>query len=369
MKRDPTIEGLCDLALVGLRRMFRPERGLFCYREVWTAAGRSLLEGESFRYTAMSVIGLLAALRSGCAGAWKPAELNAIQETMHADRHAVTDLGDWGLLLWMLAAGDSGLATSVMAEIHAKLRGPDPAWDLREYGSMELAFLLAGVVEWREHNGDSESGRQAGGTVVRALLNLRHAGSGLFYGIPPRSGRLGGLRRRINSFAAQIYPVYALARYGGLWADAAALEAARACADRLIAQRAAGGGWCWQYDVPSGRVVETYPLYAVHQDGMAPMALQALAAVAGESYAGYAVDGMRWLKGENVLALDLVDRKKATIWRAIRRRGRGRLNSAILVNSALTVMGLRANRDVPTGFEPVAECRPYHLGWVLLAWS
>jgi hypothetical protein len=35
----------------------------------------------------------------------------------------------------------------------------------------------------------------------------------------------------------------------------------------------------------------------------------------------------------------------------------------------LTIMGLRANRNVPTGFELVAECRPYHLGWILVAWS
>ena len=63
-----------------------------------------------------------------------------------------------------------------------------------------------------------------------------------------------------------------LSHYHMVTGDSKAAEVASACAKHMCELQGPQGQWWWHFDIRTGRVVEHYPVYAVHQDSMAPMA-------------------------------------------------------------------------------------------------
>src|SRR5215831_18957153 len=96
---------LRDLAIRGLARMYRPNRGLFAFR-LRPNGPDLILEGTSRRYTAIALIGLAGedhAVQASVLGgaAARDACARLVRETT-----AVGSLGDTALALW--AAGAVG---------------------------------------------------------------------------------------------------------------------------------------------------------------------------------------------------------------------------------------------------------------------
>ena len=129
------------------------------------------------------------------------------------------------------------------------------------------------------------------------------------------------------------------------------------------------GGWPWLFHADRAVVVEPYEIYSVHQDAMAPMALLELTDLTGDDrYAAAVRAGLDWSTGHNELNVDLLDRERASptgrsadarpsiewSWPRTRRR---RSRTARSRGSAIR----RSSSTRP--------CRPYHLGWILEAWS
>jgi hypothetical protein len=117
-------------------------------------------------------------------------------------------------------------------------------------------------------------------------------------------------------------------------------------------------------------VLEGYPVYAVHQDSMAPMALFALHDAGGRDFRENAARGLSWLGASPELqGGTLIDRGAGLIWRKVARREPRKLArylqaAASRIHPSLRVPGL--DRLLP----PTAvddEDRPYHLGWILHA--
>jgi hypothetical protein len=171
------------------------------------------------------------------------------------------------------------------------------------------------------------------------------------------------LRRRVCNFADQIYSVYALARFAETFGAPEALEAARRCAATLCRLQGVLGQWWWHYDAPTGRVIGRYPVYAVHQHGMAPLALFALSEVSGQDFSGAALRGLPWIRGGNELGRDLIENSERLIWRDLRPPRLWRQRA----EEALSLLGL------PPAASPKVivnrECRPYELGWLLYAFA
>jgi len=362
-------DNLCELAELGLKRTYLPEAGLFCHRESWTSNGSMRLEGVSFRYSAIAVIGLLVAQRNRRLSKWTRPEIDTIQKSLLDARHEVSNLGDRGLLLWALSEGDHPICSTVLDEVREILDAEPNHRMLSRLSALELAFLLTGFVVYLEKGGESRQAEEMCRLAYHALVSLRCVQTSLFFGVSRSDISIQSLRRHVSSFASQIYPIYALSRYYQLTAVPEALQVAQDCASRLVALQTSAGGWCWQYDVRRGSVVETYPLYSVHQDGMAPMALLQMEQYTPGDYTQAIARGMNWLQRDNELGCSMLDQSRLVIWRAIRRRGPSRLNAAILLNSLLATLGISANRNVRTGFTLVREWRPYHPGWILVAWS
>ena len=152
----------------------------------------------------------------------------------------------------------------------------------------------------------------------------------------------------------------------------ARVDASLACARHFCALQGDKGQWWWHYDVRSGRVIEGYPVYAVHQDSMAPMALLEVQDATGHSFAREIALGMSWLEASPELeGGSLIDDNAGIIWRKVARREPAKLSrylqaAASGVHPTLRVPGIEKILR-PTAID--YEDRPYHLGWVLYAWS
>jgi hypothetical protein len=215
--------------------------------------------------------------------------------------------------------------------------------------------------------------RDKAGAAYAALRANYAEETGLFcYG-----GRGGGrlrrrLRRRFGFFDNQVYGIRATVDYARVFGDPGALAMADACVDRIVQAQGPLGQWAWHYDARTGAVVDRYPVYAVHQHGMGPMALHALTEATGRRFDDVLDPSLAWVFGDNELDRPMLDADHGVIWRSIRRRlAHGKL---IHVFKLLSLLGL------PTAVERLAEaanapgrlavdleCRPYEFGWLLLA--
>jgi hypothetical protein len=347
---------LRSLALRGLPRMYDPAAERFVFR-VRRTAGGIRCEGLSHRYTAIALIGLAGESAPTAGLALRGARPSAVCASLVSALGANHDLGDVALTAWACAALGHPGRERALRRLHElrPLEGPQPAvalaWTL-------AALCLAGA-------GADEGLRAA---VARRLLASRVPASGLF---PHVAGGARGLRGHVCCFADIVYPVHALSLYARATGDREALAAALRCARVAVATQGADGQWWWHYDVRTGRVVERYPVYAVHQDSMAPLALLALADASGEDFAAPIERGLQWLESAPELAGgSLIDDDAELVWRKVARRGPGKLARALQAGAsrahpAWRVPGL--DRLLPARAID-DEDRPYHLGWVLHAW-
>jgi hypothetical protein len=98
------------------------------------------------------------------------------------------------------------------------------------------------------------------------------------------------------------------------------------------------------------------------------MALFALSAATGEPrFRDAALAGLPWLWGTNALRAEMLDRSAGMLYRSIRRRPP--YDRGVLYLNTLSSL---ARGPVVNGRGPLElnrTDRPYHLGWVLEAWS
>jgi hypothetical protein len=225
---------------------------------------------------------------------------------------------------------------------------------------MEAAwFVLGGVAA-------VSAGLPAQALADRAIGHMRSrrsTRSPLF-----RHTGLGKNRAFLPNFATEVYSLLALCEIARADMARDALADAVRLADALISLRQPDGGWPWLFDADRAVVVEPYEVYSVHQDAMAPMALFALAEVSGDqSYAEAAVESSRWGFGNNELGFHFYDLQNRFAHRSIRRLGWAQ-RTDLAINVALAKGGSHRRADLGR-LTIETTCRPYHLGWMLEAWS
>ena len=352
---------LCAIAREALRDMYLPDQQRFvhCRRKV---GGGTQLEGVSERYTAMALIGLN----------HEPADV--VAEVLHGqdpqdvcgrmiERTASSrELGEVAMALWCARALNHADAPRALE--HLRAMAPHKA----SCPTVEVAWALTGQVV----PGSNVRDEQLTDAVARRLMASYRSETGLFPHWPV-GAQPARLRAHVACYADLVYPIQALSHYATLRGDSAALKTARACAERMCALQGAAGQWWWHYDVRTGRVVEPYPVYSVHQDAMGPMALFAVReACADETFAEEAVSrGLTWLRSAPELeGGSLVDEAARLIWRKVGRREPGRLIRSVQAGMSRLHPSLRvpqADRLFPPGRIDF-ESRPYHMGWILYAW-
>ncbi len=270
---------LVDLAVAGLEPMYDSHKNLFT----------SQIEGDSIvhmnkagviTYTAITLIGLskIKDKLSQTPFDWQASLTALVSQIDHLPR-----IGDLGLVLWADACYDSGYAPEIMAAIRRQLN----QYPAESLDTMELAWLLTGLSYAAPYlPTDAELSGLAAKIYYALMDNSSHV-TGFFIHAPPRKF-ITRLRSNIGTFADQIYPVYALSAYYEYSREDTALEQAIKCARRLCRLQGEQGQWWWHYNYKTGQIAEKYPVYAVHQDGLAIMAMLKIASISTESVAGYA---------------------------------------------------------------------------------
>ena len=356
---DSRITELVAFALRGLGPMFDPDTRLYCHTLQKTESGM-VRQGVSPRYTIMTLLGLH---RREAHRLLSPVDIRPVLEGVLRDAGVLNSIGDFGLLIWLCAEAAPDRLPELLSNtrVHTAL---ERSREAREGRTMELAWLLTGISEAVLcRPGEFPDLERPAFAVYETLSNNQGKG-GTFGHLSRDAGWRGALRGEIGSFADQVYPIYAFARFMQAFGDESAVKKARRCADAICRAQGPLGQWWWHYDARSGKVFEPYPVYSVHQHGMGPMALFALGEAANLDFTGPIYKGLQWIFGNNELACDLRDSSAGVIWRSFHHGSKAKLYR----DRIRGMLGL----GWPTDTEDLTikyECRPYELGWLLYAFA
>ena len=357
------VESICNAAKLGLNGCYIDPFKQLPYTTRLKDCNQVKVIGKSLRYAAISQIGIARwidyhAEDKKLLPNLFPAILSRISEIQH--------IGDAALVLW--------------AAIESREPKPDRFIDVvlslwphqRDLcNAVELGWVVQAAVLCAK----SENSQWA--EKIRPLLDDAYSHLKSLYcsqhGLFRRHNRKGRFKvgRTVSCFADQIYPIIAMSSYGAAFNDDWSIRCAASVVESICKFQGPLGQWMWHYDVDSGKICEEYPIFSVHQDAMAPMAIFAADKTAGTNHTSQIELGMRWLWGQNELKETLVLPDQGIIWRDIERRELPKFSRiARSVCCICRADGMHRMLSKPLfGFKVNRECRPYHLGWILYAWA
>jgi hypothetical protein len=263
----------------------------------------------------------------------------------------------FGVALWAGAELRLQLPGDILHRIDVMLSNKD-SW--RSFHAQDLGMILVGVAAQARH--DPKKWSPLASDLFAFLLDRYHCSSGLFFDAP------FGPRRRFASFATQTYLTLACYAYGELVNDDRAIEIANVCTRKLIALQGPQGEWPWFFDAVSGRVLDFYEVYSVHQSGMAPAFLECAERHEVSEARSAIIKGFNWIFGCNQLAVPmLVPDLHMTIRSQVRKGELHTKKWRVLRALGNSILGREGVLIDPAGLELRRECRSYELGWIL--WS
>lgn len=348
---------VANLCLDRLKDAFNPATRLFD-RQLRDGKWGSTIGTEDLTSTAISLLGLhRAGIEPGRVGLDLGPTVDAMCAA--AKRHGYP--GGIGLAIWANAVWDALPLDTLLERSGVSLSEPRDL--VAPLTTMETAWLLSGLVHECKRPGSRA--RTTKDAVLAELLARYQPGSRLFLHASDRAPVRHRLRKYVANFADQIYSVQALAFAAIADNHGAARDAADRAAARLVELQGPLGQWWWHYNPRSGDVAQSFPVYAVHQHAMAPMALMAVAAAGGTDQRDAVTLSHRWIK-HNELGVDLLDLRTGTIWRDIEPREseleRLATHSRSLLGMAEADLDKRRARLTVN-----RETRPYEWAWCLYA--
>lgn len=352
------IRELVSFAARGLVPMFDANKQLFCYRLLRTDEGL-VREGVSPRYTMMTLLGLK---QLELAGLDSPFDLQAIFASLVRDTAWIQGAGDLGLLLWVTACLEPDRLGEFLLKFACETALERYA-DAQEGRTMELAWFLSGLAHAAESCPRLLNALTDLSVETYHRLEENQGEYGLFGHMSTRKSRRGWLRGHIGSFADQIYPVYAMSKFAKSFAIEDPLRLASECASAVCGAQGKSGQWWWLYDARSGGVSSRYPVYSVHQHGMAPMGLFAVEETTGQCFREFVYKGLHWIYGLNELGVDMRDGAQNLIWRCALPKNK-HFKAWEIISS--TFRAPNKDSQIPS-LMILHEQRPYEFGWLLYA--
>ncbi len=363
---DTRVADLVSLAIRGLPAAFIPDTAEFA-QTVRAVRGRRQIElvpeGTNLRYAAIVALGLATRPRQDQAEILEAHPLSELVSVVREHARESTDLGAVALTAWAAAEVAGSPDLTLLSRLAAELASSRPLPTV--VASWMLAAAVASLRVSNEAAGPSAEIAQNS----RNRLLAAQGPDGIFpHALPAAS--LGRWRAHVGCFADQVYPIQSLARFAALTGDDEALAGANRAAQRICALQGTAGQWWWHYDTRDGSVVEGYPVYSVHQHGMAPMALFDLVEAGGDDHTDEIVAGLDWLDMHPEVLDELVSDRRSQIWRKVGRRepAKAARKIAALTTSLRAGWHLRGLDAILPPSKIDHECRPYELGWLLYAW-
>jgi hypothetical protein len=263
----------------------------------------------------------------------------------------------FGVALWASAELGLPIPEPVLRHINDVVLNAE-RWN--SFRAQDLGMILVGVAAQAEK--DRAKWVPTATQLFKLLVDRYLAPSGLFF------DAASGPRRRFGSFATQTYLLLACYAYGELVNDDRAIQIANAGAFKLIEHQGPQGEWPWFFDAMSGRVLDFYEVYSVHQYGMAPAFLERAERHGVFEARNAIIRGFNWVLGNNQLDRPmLVPELQLSIRSHVRRGELQTKNWRVLRAVRSAVLGTKADLIEPSQLELRMECRSYELGWIL--WS
>ncbi len=345
------------IAIDGLNEMYIPEKFEFAFKKK-LVLDKIIHENISTRYTLINLIGL------------RTAEINNIKidinlkdvinhHVRQADKY--TGIGEIGLLLWAASLISQEEITTLLSKV-------DLHYIYNEFNdsksklTVELSWFLTGLLLSSTFSDKFKNSIEDLIKKVYSDIHRNYDGFGIFRHQGNNTFE-GKLRGNVASFADQVYPIIAFSLYSQKMQDNEALTISKECAQKICDHQGNNGEWMWHYNSSNGKVISKYPVYSVHQDAMAPMALYAIQEASGINFEKYIFKGLDWLTESNALKANMINEDLNLIWRAIAPKKISRN-----IKTILNLFGINT-KDEYSKLEIVKECWSYHLGWVLFAFS
>jgi hypothetical protein len=352
------IPALNSLALRSLVSLFDEKEVLFSRRITLTENG-FLRERASRRGTIIALLGLQRLAESGEA---LPFDVAKIGEVVGGDTRWVRSIEDLGLLTWFTAECVPERLGKLLKELDfSKALGTYS--DGRQACTRGLSCFLAGIAHAQLACPGTLQDLTDVAVETYHLLRDNQSEGGIFGHAMFPNFLPQTFSNRFGTFADQIYAIYALGTFGRAFEIEEPIDSALGCANRVRALQGEMGQWWFLYDKSSCRVVNRYPVFSLHQDGIGPVALLALGKTTGQSFEDSIYKGLSWIAGANELSKDLRSLDQGLIWDSIGPRRR----IANYWEGALSFMNISLPRA--NSLRMLYEARPDHFGWLLYAFG
>src|SRR5215469_1341712 len=355
----PEVLALKSMAAKALLALFDDREMLFSRRITLRETGFRR-EPASLRHTVIALLGLECLAASGQG---QPFDLQSIEDAVFQDKHWIKGIEHLGVLVRFAAEYDPDRLAS-LADHFDFATALESFLDGREARTAALSCFLAGISHAKLSCPDSLPDLTDAAVDTYRLLRDNQGRGGIFahVGLPgllhqPFSNRFG-------TIADQMHAIYALTIFARAFEIEEPLADALNCANAMRALQGDKGQWWFLYDKRSCEVVNRYPVCSIYQDGMAPMALLALAQATGQNFDDAIYGGLSWVAGANELNVDLRDWQHGIIWDSIEPRSRITNFCAHTLNLVQN-SGKSHHDDLRIRF----EARPDHFGWLLYAFT
>ncbi len=360
-KGQELIESLCSIAKKGLVNCYS-QQNLYAKKFGLENSRAHLSMPWNLRYIIIAQIGIKC---WGSSHKYGDDNLPDLWEYICSQAPEIKSAGDLALAIW--AGVETGADDCCMF-----LEKLEKNWmSLRQAcNAVELAWVVQGLTRFSQYDTLPEKAWDVLKDAQNRLAGLYCPSGGLFVR-HSRKGVKEILSRKVACFADQVYPIMALANYGTAFRDNISLDVAVSAADTICRLQGLAGQWWWHYDSKSGIVAEEYPVFSVHQEAMAPMALLAIDAAAGTDHSRYIEKGLSWLTTPDAVRQTMIVPPENIVWRDVHRREIYKMYRAVrgaLAAGRLPRVHRLAGKNL-FGYAINKECRPYELGWILYAWA
>jgi hypothetical protein len=269
-------------------------------------------------------------------------------------------LGDRGLLLHALALANHEQSRQIYISLYDALKNRSKA--LR-HTVQDISWASMGITTYATKKRDRDSNGFA-----REVINYLHQDLMNGRTLLPQHNR--GIRGGFVSFGGITYFLIALEHFSRAFDDHDIRKIFKGAVGKVLALQGEYGEWPWFIDSSSGKIMDWYQVYSVHQDSMAMLFLLPAFDMGVKDSEEAIIKSYSWLFGNNQLNERMIQDKPFFIYRSIRRKSKIEERPLRLLRSfGNKIIGRNAILESPDSLEINKECRSYHLGWILYAWA
>lgn len=303
------------------------------------------------------VIVLLGLLRSDEAGVDQPFSTGALRTRVLGELPGAGP-GVLGLSLWAESRADGGAVAEITALLETRL-----ADGFSKVSLKSLAWMVSGLTEASIRFGGGPDLLRLLEGAETALLARAVEGARL---MEDRHHRIGG---GLTPISGQFHALTALCHLQRAGRGGAVESAATGLLAALLDLQRDDGSWPGIVNPIRGEAAAIYPVFAVTQVALAPIALRLCRETGHEGAIDRAMDAsLAWASGNNRLGFDLVHEDEARLDRGIMPRRKPGAVSRGFTSAARRIRGRLLEPD-SSDLILDPEVSSEDLGWLLEAWA